>query len=409
LKKEKLGVTQDLDELKFEHDRLKRAKENFEQDLSDVDARLKKRESELDELRAKTDVELEELRAKSKVSADEKVDAEIKLGKIEREMEAMGEELASLKTQAKEQTELATDSELKIAKFEREVEKLTEEIAELSQQNKDYIMKVKEAEMQTAAGDNILQIQLDKAHTKIAELKEEVEDLKLKDSTIAKMELQMSDMQTERSLENNNKQALQQELEATEKELSDLKHLAEQFKSSTQGQLAEEVMLLKRQIDVGKEKVAELIEENIWLKTRDRNLTVGHREPSFIATSADEQMFKNASKLDAESQKEMLGAMKMQFRKLSTQNPSPTSVGPRSVGDGFNRTDTAESVDLPDSMDDLSMADSANFDDDGPPLLDRSNTVQSTASSTMDPGWDFSGTAIFGGDEDAPLPTGPPT
>jgi len=243
--------------------------------------------------------------------------------------------------------------------------------------------------MQTAAGDNILQIQLDKAHTKIAELKEEVEDLKLKDSTIAKMELQMSDMQTERSLENNNKQALQQELEATEKELSDLKHLAEQFKSSTQGQLAEEVMLLKRQIDVGKEKVAELIEENIWLKTRDRNLTVGHREPSFIATSADEQMFKNASKLDAESQKEMLGAMKMQFRKLSTQNPSPTSVGPRSVGDGFNRTDTAESVDLPDSMDDLSMADSA--------------------SSTMDPGWDFSGTAIFGGDEDAPLPTGPPT
>lgn len=248
-------------------------------------------------------------------------------------------------------------------------------------------MKVKEAEMQTAAGDNILQIQLDKAHTKIAELKEEVEDLKLKDSTIAKMELQMSDMQTERSLEDNTKQALQQELEVTEKELSDLKQLAEQFKSSTQGQLAEEVMLLKRQIDVGKEKVAELMEENIWLKTRDRN--IGHREPSFIASSADEHMFKNASELDGERQMEMLGAMKMQYRKLSFQ-----SVSPRGVGDGYNRTDTAESVDLPDSMDDMGGANPLSMAD--------------SASSTMDPGWDFSGSTIFG-DEDAPLPTGPPT
>merc|ERR1719394_501982 len=221
----------------------------------------------------------------------------------------MEEENAQLKAEAKEKETKIFDNDLQAQKMTRELERAKEEVSELRQQHVDvtkemeeYKLKQREEEMMKESTDNILKLQLDKAHAEIADLREELEHLKQEDNKIHS--------------ENDELKMVAEQSKAMKAELEELHKQKEIFQHMEKGELIEENMHLKRQIDVGKEQLNKLQAEIIVLKSSDKQALRG----SFLAVSpsndAEDHFIKQDSHFDNQTEMLLLGEMKTELNRL---------------------------------------------------------------------------------------------
>jgi len=400
LKKVKSELTNNFDTLEFDHDRLKKAKVTVDEDFATLEENYRKKESEISELKIK-----------SKVFEDEKFDMELQLDKERKKlsvmeekmqiMEAFGGELKGLKDDVLEKDQKLFNSEVTIGRLELEVARLQEELedvrkkdSEMSNQMKEYIMKAKEAEVEKDANDNILQAQLKRAHEEIAELREQVESAKSKDQKIQNLEVEKAElvMEAEKSAK-------------IKEENAELLKLKEQFAGTDKGQLMEEIMNLKRQVDIGTKEYMALKHENMKLKSSDAFAL----RKSFLESpndAGDEHFLKEDSHLDIDQQDKILGEFRTEIgrlRQLSKVKQIEGSVPPTPVSKQTTYTDDDE--DFLAEIDDRHVPNLPA--DGGGAYLDLDRF---TPSSTMEPVWDLPATIDSGHghvDMDAPLPTGP--
>jgi len=373
LKQESFDATQDADQFRFENERMERMKRNLEEELETAEESLRVRELEIEELRMAKEDEVEDLQMRLKSKSDASYTKETELEKLKMEVAKLTAELTSMKSQESEREEIEVARTIEKGKRMREVDRLLDEISILEKQNLEYKLKQREEEMMKESTDNILKLQLHKAHAEVAELREELEHVKQEDNKI--------------HTENDELKMVAEQSKAMRMELEELHKQKDMFQHMEKGELIEENMHLKRQIAVGKDELNKLQAEIIVLKSSDTQAL----RKSFLLVSpsndAEDHFIKQDSHFDIQTEKALLGEMKTELnrlRKLSDigaiqpqLNDDPSSPMPG--------VDDPEDDELP------------QFDNN----LQNGLGLTEMTGSTIEPVWDMSGT--FTGNPDEPL------